>query len=153
MADSIRQDPTLRVSFQAPVTLTLHRPPGEQRLRTRNLGTGGLFVRSDHPLPEQSLVQVRLTLPEGGEVRGPARVVRAVAPEDPSEPGGMALCFDELCPDTALSLERFVAQELGLEDAPTLLDLEDDEELDPVYTEEYLSFSQRELERRAEAEE
>ena len=150
MADSIRQDPTIRVAFQAPVTLTLHRPPGELRLRTQNLGTGGLFVRTDRPLPEQALVQVELTLPEGDQVCGPARVVRSVVPEHPAEPGGMALCFEGLAADTAHSLERFVAQELGIEDAPTLLDLEADEELDPVCTEEYLSFSQKERQRRLE---
>jgi hypothetical protein len=148
MTDSIRQDPTIRVAFQAPVTLTLQRPPGELRLRTLDLGTGGLFVRSDRPLPEQSLVLVRLSLPEGDEVCGPARVVRAVAPEHPTEPGGMALCFEELAADTARSLERFVARELGIEEASTLLDLESDEELDPVCTEEYLSFSRREQQRR-----
>lgn len=147
MADPIRPDPTIRVAIQAPVTLTLHRPPGELRLRTLNLGTGGLFVRSDRPLPEQSLVLVRLTLPEGDEVCEPARVVRTVAPEHPTQPGGMALCFEELAADTARSLERFVARELGMEPPSTLLDPEADEELDPVCTEEYLSFSQREQRR------
>ena len=69
------------------------------RLVSQDIGTGGIFLRTDQPVPVWKKVKLVLTLPDGGEFEVAGEVVRCVSPEQSrasKRPSGMAVAFDEL---------------------------------------------------------
>jgi uncharacterized protein (TIGR02266 family) len=82
---------------------------------TRDLGSGGLFVAADPPLPIGTGVDLRFSLPD----EGPAIAVRAevrwlrVQDAGDAQPG-MGLRFLDLAPEDLRRIEGFVAQRESL---------------------------------------
>ena len=88
-----------RFSLEVPAKLTLTREDGESESAeyvTRNISAGGALIKTDHPLDDGTLVDVRLTLPldrfkeldsRTVEVRLSGHVVRA-------EESGSVIGFD-----------------------------------------------------------
>ncbi len=73
------------------------------RHRTRNIGTGGLFVSTEEPLPEGTPVKLRFTLPGHAE---PIPVEAAVVWAEPLL--GMGLRFTWLAAEHEAAISRYV---------------------------------------------
>jgi PilZ domain len=71
-----------------------------QQASTENISASGLLVRWNHPLPLDTAVEFRFTLPStdpklpGGEVAGQGRVVRVVAAPAERPECGFAIAID-----------------------------------------------------------
>jgi len=67
------------------------------RLVSRDIGAGGIFLRTDEPADLWTKVKLVLSLPAGGTFEVGGEVVRSV-PKDKakSHPAGMAVAFDEV---------------------------------------------------------
>ena len=67
------------------------------RLVSRDIGAGGIFLRTDNPAELWSKVKLVLSLPAGGTFEVGGEVVRSV-PKDKAKghPAGMAVAFDEV---------------------------------------------------------
>jgi len=144
MYDETRHEPTPRIPFCGPVTVSTEDDGGPpQTLQIRNLGPGGLFVTCDRPLPEGELVHVAFELPGGQAIAGPARVIRAVhSTGHPREPTGMALRFEGLDRGAKESLRLLMDGIELLHPGPGFV--EPEEELtDPVLSQEFVNFSLR----------
>jgi hypothetical protein len=76
---------------------------GQDVSRVRDLNVGGLFVATPAALPEGSVVQILLSVPEG-EIRSQA-VVRNVSPGE-----GMGVEFKDIPAQDADRLERLVTR-------------------------------------------
>jgi len=142
MYDETRQEPSQRIPFNAPVTVSTGDDGGApQTLQIRNLGPGGLFVGCDRPLPEGEMVHLQFALPGGQPVSGPARVIRAVYTSGhPQEPTGMALRFVGLEPNVAQSLQLLMDGIESLQAGPRLVEPEE-APTDPVLSQEFVNFS------------
>jgi len=79
---------------------------GRRSERATTLGGGGLFVRTDAPLPEESRLRVRFRLPGSLAVHAmAARVAWVIAPrESGPQVAGMGLAFSD--PKEIASLAR-----------------------------------------------
>jgi len=79
---------------------------GRTRARATTLGGGGLFVRSDAPLPEESRLRVRFRLPGSLAVHAmSARVAWVIEPRDAGpQVAGMGIAF--LDPQEIAALAR-----------------------------------------------
>ncbi len=94
-----------RAAVEFAVTLTRSRG-GPIRGRTLELGRHGTRIATDRPLRIDELLQFDLALGESGPpVSGHARVLRQHAA------GAYALRFEDLAPDGADALARFLAPE------------------------------------------
>lgn len=75
---------------------------GERRkvlLVSRDIGAGGLFLRTNEPVPLWKKVKLEIRLPQGGTFAIGGEVVRSVSPEagkQKNHPPGMAVAFDEV---------------------------------------------------------
>lgn len=142
MYDETRQEPSQRIPFNAPVTVSMGDDGGApQTMQIRNLGPGGLFVGCDKPLPEGEMVHLQFALPDGQPVSSPARVIRAVHTSGhPMDPTGMALRFEGLEPSALKNLQLLMDGIESLQGGPRLV--EPEEELtDPVLSQEFVNFS------------
>jgi uncharacterized protein (TIGR02266 family) len=95
-----------RVQVEAPVTIFLTQE--ESRARALNLSRGGMFVRTELPLPTHSEWRVRLTLPETTAALTPtAMVVWRADGQSPMGPG-LGMRFVELGGRDARAIDDFV---------------------------------------------
>ncbi len=83
------------------------------REHATNISNGGLFVRTAHRPPVDSVVTVAVRLPNGERLQGDALVVHVV--DDPYK-GGVGLAFINDDPTFAETLDRYLASLAG---APT----------------------------------
>ncbi|RLB54689.1 MAG: hypothetical protein DRI34_11665 [Deltaproteobacteria bacterium] len=68
------------------------------RLLSRDIGAGGMFLRTEQPAPLWKKVKLRLQVPDGDDIEVVGEVVRSVPPEKARQskyPAGMAIAFDE----------------------------------------------------------
>lgn len=142
MYDETRQEPTPRIPFSGPVTVSSGDDGGPpQTLQIRNLGPGGLFVTCERPLPEGEQVHVHFALPSGQTVASLARVIRAVHSSGRlGDPAGMALRFVGLEAGAARSLKLLMEGIEALRGGPRLGEPEE-EPTDPVLSREFVNFS------------
>lgn len=80
------------------------------REHATNISNGGLFVRSAHRPPIDTIVRVDLKLPNGDRLQGDALVVHVV--DDPYK-GGVGLAFLSDDPGFAETLDRYLASLAG----------------------------------------
>ena len=105
-----------RVSVHAPVTIYLARRPG--RGRALNVSRGGIFVRTELPLPTRSEWRVRFQLPEMQEALTPtAMVVWRAEPSTPTG-SGLGMRFVELDGQAARSLDEYVYERTPVVQSP-----------------------------------
>ena len=95
-----------RVLVKAPVTIFLTKE--ESRARALNISRGGMFVRTELPLPTRSEWRVRLTLPETTEDLTPTAMVVWRADENSPTGPGLGMRFVELDGRDARCLDDFV---------------------------------------------
>jgi uncharacterized protein (TIGR02266 family) len=76
------------------------------REHATNISNGGLFVRTAHRPPIDTIVTVDLKLPNGERLQGDAIVVHLV--DDPYK-GGVGLAFLSDDPTFAETLDRYLA--------------------------------------------
>ncbi|MBX5484424.1 MAG: PilZ domain-containing protein [Myxococcaceae bacterium] len=76
-----------------------------------NISRSGAFIRSDHPLPVGTKVNLRFTviLDEMETVEGLGEVVRVCPPGGP-EPAGMGVVFRELTAPSRTLIERLLVR-------------------------------------------
>jgi uncharacterized protein (TIGR02266 family) len=80
------------------------------REHATNISNGGLFVRTAHRPPMDTIVRVDLKLPNGDRLQGDALVVHVV--DDPYK-GGVGLAFLSDDPSFAETLDRYLASLAG----------------------------------------
>jgi uncharacterized protein (TIGR02266 family) len=80
------------------------------REHATNISNGGLFVRTAHRPPMDSIVRVDVRLPNGDRLQGDALVVHVV--DDPYK-GGVGLAFLSDDPSFAETLDRYLASLAG----------------------------------------
>jgi uncharacterized protein (TIGR02266 family) len=80
------------------------------REHATNISNGGLFVRSAHRPPMDTIVRVDLKLPNGSHLQGEALVVHVV--DDPYK-GGVGLAFLSDDPSFAETLDNYLASLAG----------------------------------------
>ncbi len=80
------------------------------REHATNISNGGLFVRTAHRPPMDSIVRVDVRLPNGERLQGDALVVHVV--DDPYK-GGVGLAFLSDDPGFAETLDRYLASLAG----------------------------------------
>jgi uncharacterized protein (TIGR02266 family) len=80
------------------------------REHATNISNGGLFVRSAHRPPIDTIVRVDVRLPNGDRLQGDALVVHVV--DDPYK-GGVGLAFLSDDPSFAETLDRYLASLAG----------------------------------------
>ncbi len=78
--------------------------------RIGNLSEGGLFLRTNTPMPQGTRAMLRLQRSGEGEVAAMAKVVWARDSQDP-RPAGMGLCFEPLDSVTLERLRRIISLE------------------------------------------
>ncbi|WP_426732227.1 PilZ domain-containing protein [Myxococcus faecalis] len=78
------------------------------RAYSRNIGTGGLAIRTPRALPVGSTLELRITLPDS------AQALRAFGQVAWSREDGMGVAFTQLAPDGEQRLKAFVAQDASL---------------------------------------
>jgi uncharacterized protein (TIGR02266 family) len=97
------------VAVDTPVTIFLAR--GHERARAVNLSRGGMFVRTELPLPRRSEWRLRFELPDApdgaGSIAPTAMVVWRADEDDPIGPG-LGLRFVELDGASARHLDEYV---------------------------------------------
>lgn len=94
---SILRDECLpRIPFAEPVNLEVEETGEVLSGQGLNLSCGGIFVCTEGLLAEGTRVRLGFALPGGRPVCTNAIVLRAVQPDEPREPVGMALRFEEL---------------------------------------------------------
>lgn len=82
----------------------------------RNISGGGIFIRTQQPLPLNSEVQIRLTLPGHTRVLAVRGVVvwNTPYPSRSSFPSGMGIKFLSLEPDVQKLISGFVREKLSV---------------------------------------
>jgi Tfp pilus assembly protein PilZ len=68
-------------------------------LVSRDIGAGGIFLRTEQPAGLWKRVKLSITLPEGNRFEVGGEVVRTVPPDKikvPGQPAGMAVAFDDV---------------------------------------------------------
>jgi hypothetical protein len=89
---------------------------GERRrvtLVSRDIGPGGIFLRTESPAPIFKRVRLFLEQPGGGRLELGGEVVRSVPPEQAQQkkqPPGMAVAFDEASRRKVADLKSLVAE-------------------------------------------
>jgi uncharacterized protein (TIGR02266 family) len=78
--------------------------------RVGNLSEGGLFLRTNTPMPQGARAMLRLHLTGEGEVAAMAKVVWARDTQEAGPPG-MGLCFEPLDSVTLERLRRIISLE------------------------------------------
>ena len=78
------------------------------------LSTDGLFIETDQPVPPESEVSFKVTLPDGVVVmRGLGRVMWLRPPESPNDPTGLAVRFSDVDPDARETLDAVIDAHLA----------------------------------------
>ena len=78
-----------------------------------DISVGGMFLRTDHPRPEGSMIYLQFALRDGSKlIEGLGKVVR-VNPAGGSAPAGMGVEFVNLDEDSRGLIEEIVAQKMG----------------------------------------
>ena len=95
-----------RVAVDTPVTIYLSKDQG--RGQALNLSRGGMFVKTDLPLPTRSEWRVRFHLPETPAQLTPTAMVVWRAPEGSPMGPGLGMRFVELDGRAARTLDDFV---------------------------------------------
>jgi len=97
-----------RVAVDTPVTVYLSR--SQERARATNVSRGGLFLRTELPLPRRSEWRIRFQLPEQETPLSPtAMVVWRAEADAPTGPGpGLGMRFMELDGAAARRLDEYV---------------------------------------------
>jgi len=95
-----------RVPVSAPVTIYLAKSPG--RGKALNVSRGGIFVRTELPLPTRSEWRVRFQLPEMPKPLTPTAMVVWRAGEATPTGTGLGMRFVELDGQAARSLDEYV---------------------------------------------
>lgn len=114
--------PDRRIELRAEVELEVHYRTAQEFLGaySRNISGGGVFVRSQQPLPLNQKVLVRFTLPgitHRFEVHGVV-VWASPASTRSSFPSGMGIKFMDVPAEDAKLLEGFVKQTKVVTPAP-----------------------------------
>jgi hypothetical protein len=120
MSDVLRPDnrrrwPRARAEW--PITLAL--PDGTFEAQLRDVSSSGLCFFLDREIPEMTVLQVRLDLPDGGrEIRAVGAVVRCKRVSPAMEHFEVALFLQEITPTDKDALAEFVASgaEVGTSD-------------------------------------
>jgi len=95
-----------RVNVETPVTIFLSKQEG--RGQALNVSRGGMFVRTDLPLPTRSEWRVAFHLPETDEELTPTAMVVWRAPEDSPTGPGLGMRFVEIDGPTARTIDEYV---------------------------------------------
>jgi len=78
-----------------------------------DISVGGMFLRTDAPRPEGSMIYLQFALRDGSKlIEGLGKVVRVNPPGGPA-PAGMGVEFVNLDADSRDLIEEIVAQKLG----------------------------------------
>jgi len=88
-----------RAAVALAVTVDVEGEKRKVRLMSKDIGTGGIFLRTDDPAPLWKKVRLLLELPGGGTFEVGGEVVRSLGPDKAKEikqPAGMAVAFDEI---------------------------------------------------------
>lgn len=98
---------------EAPIPVKLRPPTVADFVEqySKDLSEGGVFVRSENPMREQTLVSVEIHIKERGQViNGVGRVVWLRKPEEASKnrPAGMGLKFVKLTDADRARIAQFV---------------------------------------------
>lgn len=139
MFNQARQEPTPRIPFDAPVTVT-RQGQAPLQLQAINLGPGGIFVGCQRPLPEGERVTVAFALPAGQGIRCEAQVIRTDTQRHPWQPCGMALRFEQLDARARQLLQLVMDDVEQLQGSARLVEPEE-EPTDPVLSDEFVNFS------------
>ena len=95
-----------RVQVSTPVTIYMSK--NEVRCRAVNISRGGMFVKTDLPLPTRSEWRVRFHLPETSDEITPTAMVVWRAGEGTPTGAGLGMRFVELDGQAARTLDDFV---------------------------------------------
>ncbi|MFH1129973.1 MAG: PilZ domain-containing protein [Pseudomonadota bacterium] len=121
-----RQDVKPRVFFDRPVSVFVPGRDAKIDGRALNLSAGGIFVCTDELLSPGTNVGLQFTLPTNEPIETKAMVLRTILPDDPLEPPGMAMRFDDLEQSDLRRLELlFQEQQQTQERDPIHLRLEE----------------------------
>lgn len=75
-----------------------------------NLSAGGIFIRTDQPKDEGSIIYLQFSLKDGSRlIEGMGRVVRVNPPGTPGRVAGMGIEFLNFDPDSTALIEEIVA--------------------------------------------
>lgn len=79
---------------------------------SKDISVGGVFVRSDDPLPKSTLVKIEIEIDSETVVQGVGRVVWSRAPENATaqSPAGMGIKFVRMDAESRAKLAELVAQ-------------------------------------------
>ena len=78
------------------------------------LSTDGLYIETDQPVPPDSEVGFKVTLPDGVVVmRGLGQVTWVRPPESPNDPTGLAVRFSDVDPDARETLDAVIDAHLA----------------------------------------
>lgn len=105
-----------RVHHRVPVQLLVdYRADGHYLFDfCRDLGTGGVFIETQHPLSHGSVVDLTFTLPDSKETLEAKGRVIWVQQEVPNRsPAGMGVQFEEFTPEQRRVLQNFVNRYRG----------------------------------------
>ncbi len=88
-------------------------------LRTEDLSLGGMFIATDHLVPQGEKVRLVLQVPgEQPPVKAVAEVVRVVEESTPGQPAGLGVRFLELTKEGLGSIQRFLGKQVSGEIEP-----------------------------------
>jgi len=78
-----------------------------------DISVGGMFLRTDHPRPEGSMIYLQFALRDGSKlIEGLGKVVR-VNPGGTDRPAGMGVEFVNLDEDSRVLIEEIVSQKMA----------------------------------------
>lgn len=80
-----------------------------------NISPGGIFIRTDHPREQGSIIYLQFALKDGSKlIEGMGRVVRVNPPGgDPKHPAGMGIEFMNFDEDSMALIAEICAQRSG----------------------------------------
>lgn len=76
-----------------------------------NISPGGIFIRTDEPREEGSVIYLQFALKDGSKlIEGMGRVVRVNPPGDPKRPAGMGIEFSNFDDESMVLIGEICAQ-------------------------------------------
>lgn len=100
------------------VKVTIRLGPRTMKVSTKDVGEGGLFLKTADDMPAGTRFKASFALPEPGDMQGPAHpisadceVVRRVDPEETDLIAGVGAAFIHIADSDAGFLKRFVSEE------------------------------------------
>ncbi len=79
-----------------------------------NISPGGIFVKTDEPREEGSVIYLQFALKDGSKlIEGMGRVVRVNPPGDPQRPPGMGIEFMNFDDESMALIAEIIAQRSG----------------------------------------